>query len=138
MGPLLVATIYLAQAGTVTAGCLALSVFLGFLVSNVLLAAQVPDIGIDRASRKMTIASVWGESVLRESFLFSAICGALALVAGVAAFGLPPAALLGLAGTLLSLRAAESLKLGRDNDALAGALSALQAGGILAAIGLML
>ena len=138
MGPLLVATVYLAQAGTVTAGCLALSVFLGFLVSNILLGAQVPDIEIDKKSRKMTIASVWGEKVLRESFLFSAICGGLALVAGVAAFGLPPAALLGLAGTLLSFRAAESLKMGKNNEALAGSLFALQAGGLLAAAGLLI
>lgn len=138
MGPLLAASVYLAQAGTITPGSLALSVFLGFLVSNVLLAAQIPDIEIDRKSSKRTIASVWGEGVLQESFAFSALLGAAALLYGVFYASLPAESFLGLAGTAISLRAAHSMRAGKHMEGLQGSLFALQAGGLLAAVGMLI
>ncbi|MDE1798617.1 MAG: prenyltransferase [Candidatus Micrarchaeota archaeon] len=138
MGPVLFQTMYYAQTGAFSASGWALSTFIGLLVANILLAAQLPDIEEDRASGKRTIASVWGPGALASVFLFSTLLGGAALIFGVYALGLPVASLLGLAGTVLSLQAWTHLKEGRALPGLGGALNALQIGGVLSVVGLLL
>ncbi len=138
MGPLLFQTVYFAQAGQFSLSGWALSTFLGLLVANTLLAAQLPDIEEDIASRKRTIASIWGPQALATVFLASTVIGALALVYGVLSLGLPASALLGLGGSLISLRAYTRLREGHALEGLDGSLTALQVGGALVIFGLLL
>jgi 1,4-dihydroxy-2-naphthoate octaprenyltransferase len=138
MGPVLFQTVYFAQTGLFSTDGWMLSTFLGLLVTNVLLAAQLPDIEEDQASGKHTIAAVWGPDALSRTFLVSTLVGALALVYGVVSLGLPPGALLGLGGTLLSLHVYTQLRDGHALLGIDGALAALRIGGTLVVLGLLI
>ncbi|VVB56945.1 1,4-dihydroxy-2-naphthoate octaprenyltransferase [uncultured archaeon] len=139
MGPLLFATVYLAAAGALPdeAGWL-LSIFLGVLVLNVLLAAQVPDIEIDRLSRKRTISVHWGADALANVYGLGSLMAGLALAGGVLLHGLPPVLLLGLAGLYFSYKAYMELKAERPLAALGLSLTALQAGAGIVILALLL
>ncbi|MCX8197060.1 MAG: prenyltransferase [Candidatus Micrarchaeota archaeon] len=137
MGPILVSTVYLSQTGTITLGALMLSIFFGLLVSNILLAAQIPDIEIDKKTKKNTIASVWGEKVLAQSFLFSAFLGAFALLISVLYNILPAGSLLGVLSTIASVEAVKKMTSKKHIGAIQDSLLALQIGSILVVIGIL-
>ncbi|MFA5106633.1 MAG: prenyltransferase [Candidatus Micrarchaeia archaeon] len=82
MGPLLAGAVFIAAYGAFSPLVLPMSAFFGFIVLNVLLAAQVPDIGIDKASGKKTISSMWGAGALQIAYGMSC----LAALASLAAF----------------------------------------------------
>ncbi len=80
MGPLLAIAIFMAAYGAFSVQILPASAFFGFIVLNILLAAQIPDIEIDRASGKKNISSVWGPHALEAAYALCAI-GATASLA---------------------------------------------------------
>lgn len=138
IGPLVVQTIYYAQSGTFSLAGWPLSVFLGVMVSNVLVAAELPDIAIDQKVGKRTVAAVHGPEAGHALYLFSLLLGALALIAGVLWMGLYPTALLGLAGTFVGWKAYRQLQEERLLEGLGGTLAALQLGGLLVILGLLI
>lgn len=138
MGPLLFETVYLATTGAFSLPGLALSAFMGLLVLNVLLVAQIPDIAIDARSRKRTLAVWAGPDALRQAYLACALLGALCLVGGVLALGLPAAALIGLLGSGLSMQAHRHLTAQRPFEAFGQTIEALQVGGGLVVAALVL
>ncbi len=126
MGPLLFATVYLAGAGILPdAGGWLLSAFLGTLVLNVLLAAQVPDVEVDRASGKNTISVLWGVKVLNQTYAVSGFLGAAALLAGSIVFGVPMLALAGLVSLYFTLKAYMELEADRPLKAIGLSMKAL-------------
>lgn len=137
MGPLLMGTVYLSQTGTITAGLLALSFFFGFLICNILLVAQLPDIEIDKKSNKKTIASVWGKQILQQSYSFCTILAIASLVFGVLFLGLPLVLLIGVIGTNFSVVAIKNMQRDDYNEALKQTIFALQVAGILIIAGIM-
>ncbi len=138
MGPLLFETVYFATTGTFSTAGLLLSAFLGVLVLNILLAAQIPDIEVDQASRKHTISAKLGPSALYNTFLLANIFGALALVASVAWHGMPTEILVALVGSALAFKAYSLLTQEKPLEALGYCLNALQIGGILLILALIL
>ncbi len=137
MGPLLFETVYFATTGTFSAAGLLISAFLGVLVLNILLAAQVPDIEVDQASRKHTISAKFGPSALYNIFLLANVFAALALIASVAWYGLPSEILMALLGSVVAFRAYSLLTKEKTLDALGSCLNALQIGGVLLVLALI-
>lgn len=138
MGPLLFSTVYIAMAGNITIQGLLISIFIGLQISNILIAAEIPDINEDKASKKITVASLWGDKAAINLYLFSAIIGAAALIVGIWPFHLPIISVLGLLGSLLSLRAYQKMNEGKFVEALGTSITALELGGVLLIFALIL
>jgi 1,4-dihydroxy-2-naphthoate octaprenyltransferase len=75
-----------------------------FLVSNLLLLNQFPDVDADRSVGRRHLPILWGRKA--SSYVYSAFLVAtyLSIVAGVIAGALPPLALLGLLALILVVR----------------------------------
>ncbi len=131
MGPVLFSTVYMALAGNMTVSGLLLSVFFGLQISNILVAAEIPDIKEDRATDKATVAAKWGEDAAIKLFIISDVIGAIALILGVLHFKLPALCLLGILGTVMAFVGYRQMKNGKYVDALGSAINALMISGIL-------
>ena len=136
MGPLLVQTVYFVQAGSFSTLGWPISIFVGALVSNILLAAQLPDEQIDRRCAKRTLTTVCGLQATVLVLKISLIAGAGALL--VAYVSSSSLALLGIAGIYPYARAFSQIKKGNYPLALEGCISALNWGALLCCIGLLL
>jgi len=122
MGPVIVLGAYFVQAHALGAGAWWTSLPLGALVTAILVVNNLRDLDADRHSGKRTLAVLIGPRATRIEYAALVVLAYAAIVGGVVARGLPPAALAGL----LTAPAAASLcrRIGRDTDpmALTGAL----------------
>ncbi|MBM3229681.1 prenyltransferase [Candidatus Parvarchaeota archaeon] len=100
MGPLLLQTVYFAQAGSFSEIGWYVSAFIGVLVSNILLVAQIPDIAIDKKSRKKTLAASWGAGAAISAFTLFTLVGGAVLAAGILLGKAPMFLAVGLLGIL--------------------------------------
>lgn len=108
-GPVITAGTYLVQRGAVSPAVVALSLPLGLLIAAFLWIAEFPDRKADEGAGKRTLVVRLGAKAAAK--VFPALFGAafLGLVAVVAAFRLPWAALLGLAGLVPAIPAVRRL-----------------------------
>jgi len=137
MGPLLVQTVFFAQGGYFSALGWYVSVFIGLLVSNILLAAQLPDAQIDKKSKKCTITIAFGKDATIRVINASALIAALSLLAAFL-LAKPNFALLGIAGLYPYLGIPQLLKKGDYIPALMGCINAVNYGALLCCVGLLL
>jgi 1,4-dihydroxy-2-naphthoate octaprenyltransferase len=89
--------------GQFSAAALAASFVPFFLVSNLLLLNQFPDVEADRRVGRNTLPIAYGRRNASHAYLAMAASGGLALVLSIAQGALPPAAAAGLAGFACAL-----------------------------------
>jgi len=106
-GILVTAGAYFVQTGTLAWAQIAAGIVIALPTAAVLLVNEIPDCRADEAVGKSTLVVRLGRQ--RSTLLFGAlmVCAHLVLLLGVAAGGLPPAALIGLVTLPLSLRAVQ-------------------------------
>lgn len=138
MGPVLFAAIYFAASGGgLSPAGIALSVFSGSLVANIIVASQLPDIEIDRKSRKPTLASLHGAEGVGHGIAFF-FAAALLGGAWCVALSLPLLAIGALLPSFwLTYLAWQSVRHENRLAALMYALKAHAAGTILPALALL-
>lgn len=137
MGPLLVQTVFFAQAGHFSHLGWYVSIFIGLLVSNILLSAQLPDEQIDRKSSKRTLTIALGKNATILAINASAFLAALSLVAGFF-LAKPNFALLGIAGLYPYLNVPKLLKKGEYAPALMGCVNSVNYAALACCAGLLL
>jgi 1,4-dihydroxy-2-naphthoate octaprenyltransferase len=106
-GPLMVCGSEFALSGTYSWSGFLVSLPVLFLVSNLLLLNQIPDIAADRGAGRRTLPIVHGTATSMRVWWLLWTCGYAAIVAGVLA-GLPRAMALGLAPGALAVLVARA------------------------------
>ncbi len=99
-GPLMVVGTHYALTGGFSATALLLSMLPFFLVNNLLLLNQIPDIEADRAVGRYNFAMTMNAAGIAAIYAIFVAVAALLLVYGVTSGRLPATALIGLAGLL--------------------------------------
>ncbi|WP_294948603.1 prenyltransferase [Sulfurivirga sp.] len=102
-GPLMVLGTYYVMTGQFSARALVVSLVPFFLVNNLLLLNQIPDIEADRQVGRRTFPMVMGVPLTLQVFNLFLLCAYGVLVMLVAAAWLPPVALLGLVTAIFAL-----------------------------------
>lgn len=114
-GPLMVLGIYVTQTGEYTLAAGIASLVPGFLVSNLLLLNQFPDVEADKVASRRHLPILVGRRASARLYVLFLGLTYLALISAVAVQLLPLTALLGLATLPLAVKSARGVLKNYDN-----------------------